>query len=69
MPRHSPTEDKEAGLCGRLGKAMHGTRDEAPHWEYEYEYDCSARGCPRRVCFTMKKEELKRLFTGMPLPY
>ena len=31
-----PDEDYEEGMCGRLIKAMYGTRDAAQNWEYEY---------------------------------
>ena len=31
-----PEEDNEEGKCGRLIKAMYGTRDAAQNWEYEY---------------------------------
>ena len=31
-----PEEDFEEGKCGRLVKAMYGTRDAAPNWEMEY---------------------------------
>ena len=31
-----PAEDSEEGMCGRLNKAMYGTRDAAQNWEYEY---------------------------------
>jgi hypothetical protein len=31
-----PEEDHEEGMCGRLVKAMYGTRDAAQNWEYEY---------------------------------
>ena len=27
-----PEEDKEAGMCGRSGKSMYGTRDAAQNW-------------------------------------
>ena len=30
-----PEEDSEEGMCGRLLKAMYGTRDAAQNWEYE----------------------------------
>jgi len=29
-------EDYEVGMCGRLNKAMYGTRDAAQNWEFEY---------------------------------
>jgi hypothetical protein len=31
-----PIEDQEDGKCGRLNKAMYGTRDAAQNWECEY---------------------------------
>ena len=31
-----PEEDKEEGMCGKLIKAMYGTRDAANTWEYAY---------------------------------
>ena len=31
-----PVEDKEGGMCGKLIKAMYGTRDAAQTWECEY---------------------------------
>ena len=31
-----PEEDHEEGKCGRLVKAMYGTRDAAQNWECEY---------------------------------
>ena len=31
-----PEEDYAEGMCGKLTKAMYGTRDAAQHWEYEY---------------------------------
>jgi hypothetical protein len=31
-----PAEDHEEGKCGRLNKAMYGTRDAAQNWEMEY---------------------------------
>ena len=31
-----PEEDNQEGLCGRLNKAMHGTRDAVQNWEMEY---------------------------------
>ena len=30
-----PEEDKEEGQCGRLNKALYGTRDAAQSWEHE----------------------------------
>ena len=27
-----PAEDSEEGMCGRLNKAMYGTRDAAQNW-------------------------------------
>ena len=33
---HLPIEDAEEGMCGRLDKAMYGTRDAAQNWEFEY---------------------------------
>ena len=32
LPREAPG----VGMCGKLNKAMYGTRDAAQHWEYEY---------------------------------
>ena len=31
-----PREDHEEGVCGKLGKAVYGTRDAAHNWEREY---------------------------------
>ena len=31
-----PPEDTEEGKCGKLNKAMYGTRDAAQNWEFEY---------------------------------
>ena len=31
-----PTEDDEADMCGRLVKALYGTRDAAQNWEHAY---------------------------------
>ena len=31
-----PAEDSEEGMCGKLNKAMYGTRDAAQNWEYAY---------------------------------
>ncbi len=31
-----PREDHEEGMCGKLGKAMYGTRGAAQNWEMEY---------------------------------
>ena len=31
-----PPEDAEEGMCGKLRKAMYGTRDAAQNWEYEH---------------------------------
>lgn len=31
-----PEGDQEEGICGRLNRAMQGTRDAAQCWEYEY---------------------------------
>ena len=31
-----PEEDREEGMCGKLNRAMYGTRDAAQNWEYEY---------------------------------
>jgi hypothetical protein len=31
-----PEEDNQEGMCGRLVKAMYGTRDAAQNWEMEY---------------------------------
>ena len=31
-----PDEDSEDGMCGRLVKAVYGTRDAAQHFENEY---------------------------------
>ena len=29
-------ENHQEGYCGKLNKAMYGTRDAAQNWEYEY---------------------------------
>ena len=31
-----PEEDNEPGKCGKLVKAMYGTRDAAQNWEWEH---------------------------------
>ena len=31
-----PPEDAEEGMCGKLNKALYGTRDVAQNWEHEY---------------------------------
>jgi len=31
-----PAEDNEEGMCGKLVKAMYGTRDAAQNWEMAY---------------------------------
>ena len=31
-----PPADREPGMCGRLRKALYGTRDAAQNWEYAY---------------------------------
>ena len=31
-----PAEDRDEGMCGRLNKALYGTRDAAQNWEHEY---------------------------------
>jgi len=31
-----PEEDNQEGMCGRLVKAMYGTKDAAQNWEVEY---------------------------------
>ena len=31
-----PQEDAQEGMCGKLAKAMYGTRDAAQNWEVEY---------------------------------
>ena len=31
-----PEGDKQAGMCGKLRKAMYGTRDAAQNWEHAY---------------------------------
>ena len=31
-----PQEDLAEGMCGKLNKAMYGTRDAAQNWEHEY---------------------------------
>ena len=31
-----PAEDYEEGMCGKLNKAMYGTRDAAQNWEHWY---------------------------------
>ena len=31
-----PPEDHEHGMCGKLNKAMYGTRDAASNWEHKY---------------------------------
>ena len=32
-----PEQDQQEGMCGKLEKAMYGTRDAAQNWEREYE--------------------------------
>ena len=42
-----PEEDYEEGKCGRLLKAMYGTRDAAQNWEYAYVEALEAMGFKR----------------------
>jgi hypothetical protein len=39
-----PAEDYDEGMCGRLCKAMYGTRDAAQNWELEYREMLSMSG-------------------------
>ena len=42
-----PAEDSEEGMCGKLDKAMYGTRDAAQNWEEEYSETLIAIGFSR----------------------
>jgi hypothetical protein len=44
-----PKEDWEEGMCGKLEKAMYGTRDAAQNWEYAYCEFMTAIGFIRGV--------------------
>ena len=56
-----PMEDHEDGKCGKLIKAMYGTRDAAQTWEIEYvefmEGIGFKRGKSTPACSDMKREE------------
>ena len=39
-----PEEDREPGMCGRLKKAMYGTREAAQNWEHAYTQFLAAIG-------------------------
>ena len=44
-----PEEDYEEGMCGRLNKAMYGTRDAAQNWEAAYAEFMESIGFTRGV--------------------
>ena len=44
-----PEEDEEPGMCGRLNKAMYGTRDAAQNWEYAYAEFMESIGFKRGI--------------------
>ena len=57
-------EDYEQGMCGKLLKAMYGTRDAAQNWEYEYvEFMLSVGFLAGKVspCVFYNKERNMRL--------
>ena len=45
-----PPEDSEPGMCGKLNKALQGTRDAAQCWEYEYSQFMKDIGFVRGIC-------------------
>ena len=49
-----PEEDYEEGMCGRLKKAMYGTRDAAQNWEYAYTEWLESVGVERGRSHTMR---------------
>ncbi len=58
-----PEEDHEEGMCGKLNKAMYGTRDAAQNWEYEYVEFLEGIGFKRGAaspCVFMQEEKLIR---------
>ena len=42
-----PEEDHVEGMCGKLEKAIYGTRDAAQNWEIEYNKFLSEAGLAR----------------------
>ena len=48
-----PPEDREGGMCGRLNKLMHGTRDAAQNWEKDYIELMEDAGFRRGGCITL----------------
>ena len=63
-----PPEDHVEGNCGRLKKAMYGTRDAAQNWEYAYvsimEKVGFARGAASPCVFYMKDRNLRVVVHG-----
>ena len=55
-----PPEEMAEGMCGRLLKAMYGTRDAAQNWEYayaEFMEDIGFKGAKHhRVCLGTQLE-------------
>ena len=63
-----PPEDHMEGYCGRLNKAMYGTRDAAQNWEYAYvsfmEKIGFKRGAASPCVFHMKDRNLRVVVHG-----
>ena len=63
-----PPEDYMEGYCGKLKKAMYGTRDAAQNWEYAYvafmEKVGFARGAASPCVFYMKGRNLRVVVHG-----
>ena len=63
-----PNEDWEEGKCGKLLKAMYGTRDAAQNWEYAYVEALEAMGFTKGkatpCAFYMKERNLRLVVHG-----
>ena len=63
-----PPEDWEDGKCGKLQKAMYGTRDAAQNWEYAYveamEEIGFKRGTATPCAFYMAEKNLRLVLHG-----
>merc|ERR1711973_531261 len=63
-----PPEDYEEGKCGKLNKAMYGTRDAAQNWEYAYveamEEIGFNRGAATPCAFYMAEKNLRVVVHG-----
>ena len=56
-----PEEDRTPGMCGKLLKAMYGTRDAAQNWEHEYLDYLELLGFVSGIttpCFSITKNEI-----------